>query len=230
MKLTIEYLDNDEAKTRTFDLPEGTWRFIERRMSDGRCFNEVAFIHGEKEDMGELAQHLLSAERAESFVNYGEPVSTDGIKTINLRGVRKLGINTKGAETGRFSSSEPHEVRPPATEKEVLEGDNAVIKESYLRSLKVAGDHDVCVRIVNVNEPSRPLMCKVHNKPLFWDGVLGRTYCKDCPLCKEEWDDIFSLGQKRRSGGNFSPRESMLVERARKEDEARFKQTFFATE
>jgi len=129
MKLTIEHPENPDAKTQVFELPSGAWRFTEHLLDDGRCFISIQFIHGEKKDMGELAQHLTSAREVEEAITLGV-----GKTTINMRGVKKLGIDTRAVETGRFSSSEPHEVRPPSTEKEILESDNVVIRHNYEKS------------------------------------------------------------------------------------------------
>lgn len=75
MKLTFETPENPKAKTLTFEVPTGLWRFNEQRLSDGRSLVTITLIHGEKEDLGELAQHLPDAEKIERGINHG--VKTD---------------------------------------------------------------------------------------------------------------------------------------------------------
>jgi hypothetical protein len=159
LTLTLELPENPDAETRVFDLPNGTWRFDEHLLNDGRCFTSIVFIHGEKKDMGELSQRLTSALEVESAIKHGTSKTT-----INLRGVKRLSIDTRAVETGRFSSSEPHEVRPPSTEKEILDSDNVVIKHNYEQS-------QVCDRPPEGWSCSRP---KGHDGPCAAWPVSGR--------------------------------------------------------
>jgi hypothetical protein len=71
MKLTFETPENPNSKTLTLEAPTGLWRFNEQRLDDGRCLTTITLIHGEKEDLGELAHHLPSAAKAEYDINHG---------------------------------------------------------------------------------------------------------------------------------------------------------------
>lgn len=71
MKLTFETPENPDSDVKTFEVPIGLWRFNEQLLDDGRCLTTIVFIHGEKADMGELAQHLPSAVKVERDINHG---------------------------------------------------------------------------------------------------------------------------------------------------------------